>query len=113
MYAINILVLNDDNRPELIPCHMISRTVQNKNVSFLHYILYLGAPNLDIIAHVNKREGHRYSLFILLLHTKDVHRDRIYMVASYGQRWIISINANHLYKKNTHLILRINKQIKY
>jgi hypothetical protein len=24
MYAINILVLNDDNRPELIPCHMIS-----------------------------------------------------------------------------------------
>jgi hypothetical protein len=44
MYNINILVLNDDNRPELIPCQMISITVQNKNVSFLHYILYLGAP---------------------------------------------------------------------
>jgi hypothetical protein len=62
MYAINILVLDDDNhRPELIPCHMIFRTVQNKNVSFLHYIFYLGMSNLDIIAHVNKREGHRYS----------------------------------------------------
>jgi hypothetical protein len=44
MYAINILVLDDDNRPELISCHMISRTVQNRNVSFLHYILYLGCP---------------------------------------------------------------------
>jgi hypothetical protein len=61
MYAINILVLNDDNRPKLIPFHMISKTVKNRNVSFLHYILYLGAPNLDIIDHVNKREGHRYS----------------------------------------------------
>jgi hypothetical protein len=61
MYATNILVLNDDNHPELIPCHMISITVQNRNVSLLHYILYLGAPNLDIIAHINKREGHQYS----------------------------------------------------
>jgi hypothetical protein len=104
MYAINIFVLNDDNRPELISWHMISRTVQNRNVSFLHCILYLGASNLDTIAHDNKREGHRYSWFILLLHTKDVHRDRICMAASYGQCWIISTNANHLYKKNTHLI---------
>jgi hypothetical protein len=53
--------MDDDNRPELIPCHMISRTVQNRNVSFFQYIFYLGAPNLDTIAHVNKREGHRYS----------------------------------------------------
>jgi hypothetical protein len=59
MYATNILVLNDDNRPELITCHMIFRTVQNRNVSFLHYILYLGVPNLNTIAHVNKREGHQ------------------------------------------------------
>jgi hypothetical protein len=57
MYATNILLLDDDNHPELIPCHMISRKVQNRNESFLHYILYLGAPNLDTIAHVNKREG--------------------------------------------------------
>jgi hypothetical protein len=61
MYAINILVLNDDNRPELISCHMIFRTVRNKNVSFLHYIFYLGALNLDTIAHVNKWEVRQYS----------------------------------------------------
>jgi hypothetical protein len=53
--------MDDDNCPELISCHMISRTVQNRNVSLLHYILYLGTPNLDTIAHVNKREGHQYS----------------------------------------------------
>jgi hypothetical protein len=73
MYAINILVLNDDNRPELIPCHMIFRIVQNRNVYFLHYIVYLGAPNLDTIAHVNKWERHRYSWFVLLLHTKKMY----------------------------------------
>jgi hypothetical protein len=44
MYAINILVLDDDNCPDLISYHMISRTLQNKNVSFLHYIFYLGHP---------------------------------------------------------------------
>jgi hypothetical protein len=88
----------------LITWHMISRTVQNRNMSFFHYILYLRAHNLDTIAHVNKREGHQYSWFVLLLHTKDVYRDRICMVVSYGQRWIIFTNVNHLYKKNTHLI---------
>jgi hypothetical protein len=60
-YVINILILDDDNRSEFIPCHMISRTVQDRNVSFLHYILYLRAPNLDTTAHINKKEEHRYS----------------------------------------------------
>jgi hypothetical protein len=82
--------------------HSMSHDIQN--VSFLHYICYLGVPNLDIIAHVNKREGHQYSWFILLLHTKDVYRDIICMVASYRQHWIISTHTNYLYKKNTHFI---------
>jgi hypothetical protein len=82
--------------------HVIQNGARQERV-ILHYILYLGAPNLNTIAHVNKREGHQYSYFILL-HTKYVHRDRICMVVNYGQRWIISTNVNHLYKKNTHLI---------
>jgi hypothetical protein len=53
--------MNDDNRLELITCHMISRTVKDINISFLHYIIYLRASNLDIIAHVNKQEEYRYS----------------------------------------------------
>jgi hypothetical protein len=61
MYAINILILDDDNRSELIPYHMIYIMVQDKNISYSHYIFYLGAPNLDMMAHVNKREEHQYS----------------------------------------------------
>jgi hypothetical protein len=61
-YAINILVLNDDIHPKLISCLIILRIVQDINILFLHYILYLGMFNLDIIAHVNKQ---RTSIFMI------------------------------------------------
>jgi hypothetical protein len=102
-YNVRYKYLDLERRQSYRTHFMSFRMVKDMNVSLLHYILYLGASNLNVIIHVNKWKGHQYSWFVLL-HIKCVHRDKIYIVVSYGQYWIIYTNTNHLYKKNTHLI---------
>ena len=70
--------------------------------TYLHY--FIKGPS-DIITHFH--EGHWYSWWLLSLSTRDTYWDRICMVASYRQRWIIPTNMYSHVRETTISYLRI------
>jgi hypothetical protein len=87
--------------------HFMSHDIQNgakyKRVIFALHSLSRGA---QFGYHCSHQQTRGTSVFLIRTSSsyKKIHRDRICMATSHEQRWIISINTNYLYKKNTHLI---------